>query len=303
MFRAVPILLLGLLLTKSLFAQGPTLPEPVATASLDDQLDPTPQTAPLTETPAANREDGSVPPEVPWQTAWGLVGLRFIPDGVRMAPNGLRYHPNFSLDVSLNWWFWRSERIYLFCDARLWGETGEYGVTNGRDGFLGTSKREFDVSAGVAWNYAGSWEARVGGYSYSNLNRGLNQVTPTNFDDGCWLENRYYLSPEYSRLGQTGFDIARATYLSVGYYVSKNLVGNDGKSFKPGPMLGGYLTWDLWDWPSYLFGDFSYVADRSWHPKLLYYDLGLAVRPFRALRQWEFRLARRTPRISRWATS
>jgi hypothetical protein len=227
---------------------------------------------------------------VPWQTAWGLVGLRIIPEGLRTAPNGQIYHPNFSLDANLNIWLWRSAGLYLFCDARFWGERPEDGVTNGRDGWLGTSKREFDLSGGAAWNYVGSWEARVSGYSNSNLNRGSSSVLPTGFTDGCLVENRYYVSPEYARLGQTGFDVARATFLSAGYYLSKDLIGNDGKIFKPGLQLRGYLIWDLWDWPAYLFGDVSYIGQRGVQPRLLLFDLGFAFRPFPFSRQWEFRL-------------
>src|SRR5690242_3120409 len=41
------------------------------------------------------------PPEgETWQTAWGLIGLRAIPAGVRTAPNGLEYHQNFSIDLN-----------------------------------------------------------------------------------------------------------------------------------------------------------------------------------------------------------
>jgi hypothetical protein len=225
-----------------------------------------------------------------WQTVWGLAGLRVIPAGPRIAPNGEEYHPNFSLDLDLNCWLWRGQRLYLFADARLWGERGEFGVTNGRDGAVGTSKREFDISGGVAWNYAGRWEARAFGYSYNNLNRGDSPVTPFGFNDGFGLENRYYLSPEYARLGQTGYDVARASFLSVGYYPSKDMVGNDGQTFQPGLLLRAYLTYDLWDGPCYAFGDVTYISERSLRARLLLFDVGLAARPFRSCRQCEFRL-------------
>jgi hypothetical protein len=219
-----------------------------------------------------------------------LAALRVIPAGPKVAPNGVEYHPNFSMDLDLNGWIWRDQHLYLFGDARFWGEKPEYEVTNGRDGFLGTSKRQFDLWGGVAWNYAGAWEARAFGYSLSNLNRGDNRVTPAGFNDGFGLENRYYLSPEYAGLGTTGFDVARATFLSVGYVPSKTLVGNDGQTFKPGPMLRAYLTFDLWDWPCYAFGDATFLGERSFQPKLLLFDVGLAARPFACCRQCEFRL-------------
>jgi hypothetical protein len=67
-------------------------------------------------------------------------------------------------------------------------------------------------------------------------------------------------------------------------------VGNDGQTFTPGLMLRAYLTWGLWDWPAYLFGDAAFITERSLQPKLLLFDLGVAARPFRSWRQWEFRL-------------
>jgi hypothetical protein len=226
---------------------------------------------------------------IPWQTAWGLAGLRVIPAGPKVAPNGEEYHPNFSMDLDFNFWVWRSQGLYLFADMRLWGERGEYGVTNRRDSWLGTSKREFDLSGGAAWNYAGPWEARAFGYTQNNLNRGYSLVTPSGFGDGFGLENRYYLSPAYAKLGQTGFDVERATFLSIGYFPSKNMVGNDGRSFRPGLMLRAYLTCDLWDWPCYVFGDATYVSERSFQSRLLTFDVGFAARPFSSCQQCEFR--------------
>jgi hypothetical protein len=225
-----------------------------------------------------------------WQPAWGLVGLRIFPEGPKVAPNGQEYHPSFTLDLDFNFWLWRSQGIYLFGDFRFWGEKPENGVTNGRDGGLGFSKRQFDLVGGPAWNYAGPWEARIFGYSFNNLNRGFNLVTPSGINDGFGVENRYYLSQEYAKLGQTGFDVAKATFLSVGYYPTKEMVGNDGQFFKPGLMLRAYLTYDLLDWPVYAFGDATFITERSLQPKLLLFDVGIAARPFSSWRQWEFRV-------------
>src|SRR5262249_15180551 len=146
-----------------------------------------------------------------------------------------------------------------------------------------------DLTGGAAWNYAGPWELRAFGYTYNNLNRGTNLVTPVGFSDGFGLENRCYLSPEYARLGQTGFDVARASFLSFGYLPSKVMVGNNGTAFKPGMMLRAYLTYDLGDWPCYVFGDATYLSDSDFEPRLFLFDVGVAVRPFHAHRQWEFR--------------
>lgn len=278
-------LLLGLLGAMPLSAQEPTLPRATPAGSPDGQGCPVPGTG------ASTPEEVGPVEAFPWQTAWGLVGLRAIPAGPKTAPNGELYHPNFSIDFNFNCWIWRGQGLYLFADMRLWGERGEYGVTNGRDGWMGTSKREFDLSGGAAWNYAGAWEARAFGFTLNNLNRGYNLLTPAGFHDGFGLENRYYLSPEYAKLGQTGFDVARATFLSIGYYPSKDMVGNNGQSFRPGLLLRAYLTHDLGDWPCYVFGDGTYTGDhRSFHPRLFVFDVGLAARPFSACHQCEFRL-------------
>jgi hypothetical protein len=282
-------LLLGWLWAMPLAAQEAAVSGGASTTPYE-QLCPLPATVPAAEARPSTSDEVGPPEAIPWQTAWGLVGFRIIPAGPKVAPNGEEYHPNFSMDLDFNLWIWRSQRLYLFADARFWGEKPEYGVTNARDGDLGTSKREFDLSGGVAWNYAGPWEARAFGYSLNNLNRGSNPVTPTGFNDGSGLENRYYLSPEYTKLGQTGFDVARATFLSVGYYPSKDMVGNDGRSFTPGLFLLAYLTYDLWDWPCYAYGDATFIAESSLQPKLLLFDVGLAARPFRACQQCEFRL-------------
>lgn len=234
-------------------------------------------------------------PEPPaWQTAWGLAGLRIFGDGPKVAPNGNRYHPSFSIDLNVNFWLWQEQRLYLFSDLRFWGQRPEYSVTNGRDGGLGFSKRQLDLGGGVAWNYAGPWEARVSGYSYSNLNRGQNLVTPYGINDGALLENRYYLSAEYERLGQTGFDVTRAAFLSVGCYPTKEMVGNDGELFKPFLMARGYLTCDLGDWPCYAYADVTCISDRQVKPRLLLVDTGVAARLFPAARQWEVRLGGET---------
>jgi hypothetical protein len=281
---------LGLLTAPPLSAQEPLFPWAGRTDCSDGAPDPVPGAVPPQQAGPVTT-DGTGPAAAPsWRTVWGVAGLRVIPDGPKVAPNGEEYHPNFSMDLDLNLWLWRSQRLYLFGDLRLWGEKGEYGVTNARDGFLGTSKREFDLEGGVAWNYAGPWEARAFGYTLNNLNRGKSPVVPDKFGDGFGLENRYYLSSEYADLGQTGFDVTRATFLSVGYYPSKVLVGNDGQAFKPGLLLRAYLTYDLWDWPCYVFGDVRYIGDRSFRPRLLVFDVGVAARPFRACEQCEFRL-------------
>lgn len=285
MRRAMAALcLLGLLGLAPLYAQE-AVPTTAALAAED---------APLVPAPAAEAlpSEAPCPPEAPhWQSPWGFAALRIIPAGPKTAPNGLEYHPNFSMDLDLNAWIWRSQRLYAFGDLRYWGEKGEFGVTNGNDGVFATSKRQFDVTGGAAWNYAGRWEARAFGYSDSNLNRGTSPVTPDGFTDGGVFENRYYLSAEYDKLGEPGFDVARAPFLSAGYYLTKNMVGNDGQVFKPGLLLRAYLTYDIGDWPCYAFADATFIGgNHGIQPKLLLFDVGAAARPFSACPQCEFRL-------------
>jgi hypothetical protein len=269
---------------------------PAIPKSPDEQAAPLAAPAATSETPAPTC-DGACPAEqLPWETVWGLVGTRVFMAGPKEAPNGQEYHPSFSLDLDFNCWVFRSYGLYLFADIRFWNERPEYHVTNGKDGGLGFSKRQFDLVGGPAWNYAGPWEARLNAYTFNNLNRGLNLITPAGLNDGFGAENRYYLSKEYAKLGHTGFDVARADFLSIGYYLTKDMVGNDGQTFKPGLMLRAYLTHDLWNWPAYAFGDVTFLTERSLHAKLLLFDVGLAARPFSrwptfsALRDWEFRL-------------
>jgi hypothetical protein len=265
-------------------------------ASPAGQADPVAGPVPASEAPASPSDEVGPAEPPPWETAWGLAGVRVFAAGPREAPNGQKYHPFHSLDLDFNCWVWRSQGLYLFAEARFWNEKPEYGVTNARDPALGFSKREFDLVFGPAWNYAGRWEARCYGYTLNNLNRGLNLVTPAGLNDGFGMENRYYLSEEYAKLGRAGFDVARADFVSVGYYLTKDMVGNDGRMFEPGLMLRAYLTCDLWDWPAYAFGDVTYIGERSLRPKLLLYDVGVAVRPFSAWeslsawRNWELRL-------------
>jgi hypothetical protein len=273
-------------------AWGAVLPN-----SLDRQAGPPTEPVLASEAPASTAAEAGLDGPLPWQTVWGLVGVRVFAAGPKEAPNGQEYHPAFSLDLNFNCWVWRSQGLYLFADIRFWNERPEYGVTNGKDSSaLGFSKRQFDLVGGAAWNYAGPWEARVYGYTLNNLNRGLDLVHPAGLNDGFGMENRCYLSKEYAKLGHAGFDVARADFLAIGYYLTKDMVGNDGQPFNPGLMLRAYLTYDLWNWPAYTFGDVTFISERSLHPKLLLFDVGLAARPFSAWQtfsawqNWEFRL-------------
>jgi hypothetical protein len=152
------------------------------------------------------------------------------------------------------------------------------------------SKRELDLSLGAAWNYAGPWEARVFAYSFNNLNRGSSLYSPSGYADGFGLENRYYLAKEYSRLGTESFDVTRATFLGVGFFPTKDMIDAVGELFKPGPFGHAYLTCDLYGERCYLFADLEFIAKRTFTPKLLEWNGGLAVRPLSQAPGFEVRL-------------
>jgi hypothetical protein len=228
-----------------------------------------------------------------WASApplWGVVGGRGFALGDHVASNGQEFKQLFSLDLDLNVWLWRREGLYLFFDGRFWGQKAAPGITNPSQGPFDFSKREFDFSLGPAWNYYGNWEARAFGYSFNNLNRGTSQVAPTGFNDGVGLENRYYLGPVYAALGTPSFDQARASFVSLGYYPTKDMVDGDGVQFKPGPFARAYLTCDLFGDIVYAYADGQLVAERSCLLKLLTVDVGVAVRPFARVPRLEIRL-------------
>lgn len=229
-------------------------------------------------------------PEPAPTAVWGLVNLRGYAQGQQVAPNGFEFTPIFLADFHFNFWLWRSQGLYGFTDTNFWGQKAAPGITNPTQGAFDFSKREFDLSAGLAWNYAGRWEARAFAYSFNNLNRGFSPTAPRGFADGVGLENRYYLTDNYDQLGTAEFDLARATFISVGYYPTKEMVDGEGRAFKPGAFVRAYLTQDLWEDRCYLYADSTLLAARAVTPKLLTLDAGIAFRPFPKAQRWEFRL-------------
>jgi hypothetical protein len=224
-------------------------------------------------------------------TAWGIAGIHLFPYGERTGPNGAEYNQLFSLDLDLNLWLWREQRVYLFAESEFWGQKPGPGITNPSQGSFDFSKREFDYDLGLAWNVYGPFEARVFAYSFNNLNRGSSATSPSGFNDGVGLEGRYYLpSGTYSDLGSPDFDLARATFVSAGYFPTKDVVGTTGKIFKPGPFARAYLTYDLYGEKCYLFTDAEVIGLRDGTPKLLDNEAGVAVRPILSLPNLEFRV-------------
>ena len=241
------------------------------------------------ETPATQPAD--VDATAPGPLVFGFVGLRGFAFGQQTAPNGLEFNPLFSLDLDLNIWLSRQERVYAFADTRFWGQKAAPGITNSSQGVFDFSKREFDLDLGVAWNYYERFEARAFAYSFNNLNRGSSDVQPNGYNDGVGLENRLYIGGTYDNLGRTGFDVTRANFLSLGYYPTKDMVDGDGNIFKPGPFARAFLTLDLTrDSRWYLYLDTQFTGARSFNAKLIDVDGGVAARPFSRLPYLEFRL-------------
>jgi hypothetical protein len=223
-------------------------------------------------------------------TVWGVAGFRGYASGEQVAPNGLEFKPLFALDLDFNVWLWRPAGVYLFTDTTFWAQRASPGVTNNKQGVFDFSKREFDLNAGLAWNYCEFLEARAFAYSFNNLNRGDSLAAPSGYTDGFALENRFYLSPVYAFLGTEDYDVARATFVSVGYYPTKDMVDALGFKFKPGPFAHAYFNVDLPGEMLYLYGDVVFIATRSISPKLLNGDSGLAARPWPAMPHFELRI-------------
>jgi hypothetical protein len=222
---------------------------------------------------------------------WGIAGLRGYAFGQQVAPNGLEFNPLFSLDLNLNVWLWPEQRLYAFVDSCFWGQKGSTGPNSPTHGFFDFTKREFDLDLGLAWNYYGKLEARAFAYSFNNLNRGNSTALPSGYNDGVGLENRWYFLGTYPDLGEPGFDVARASFVSIGYYPTKDMVDADGNLFKPGFFAHVYYAWDLVDeGRCYLYVDSEFIAKQSFTAKLLCADGGIAVRPFLRHPHVEFRL-------------
>jgi hypothetical protein len=242
------------------------------------------ETPPPAEFPAADFE----PPRM--VQVWGKAEMRGYVLGDQVAPNGQEFSALFRVDMDFNIMLCRSQGVYLFVDTEFWGQRAAPGITNPAQGVFDFSKREFDFTTGLAWNYTGPWEARVFAYSFNNLNRGDSATRPAGYADGVGFENRYYLSSVYADLGTDAFDESRATFVSLGYYPTKNLVDGEGNDFKPGPFARANLTLDVVEETCYLFADIEFIASRSFTPKVLNVDTGVAFRPWSCPPRIEFRI-------------
>lgn len=218
-----------------------------------------------------------------WQRTWGVAGITGYPVGSKIAPNGVPYDPLFSMNLLLNVALSKNREVYLFVESRFWGQKAAQGITNGDQGAFDFSKRQFDFDIGLAWNYAARFEARAYGYSSNNLNRGTSLDRPFGYNDGFALENRYYLPTN-------DFDKGLYRYVGVGYYMTKELIGADGRTFKPSVYLDSSLALDLIPDSIYAFADLTLITERPLKAKLFLADVGLAFRPFPTIPDLEFRI-------------
>jgi hypothetical protein len=219
-----------------------------------------------------------------WPEVWGYIDASGIFAGQRMAPNGVLFEPVVVTSINLNIGLLPNKKLYVFTDSKFWMQEAGIGITNPSQGNFDFSKREFDFNAGIAWNYFDRLEIRASAYSAGNLNRGVSLTSPSGFKDGVLLENRYYFG------SANAYDVGRLSFVSVGYYPTKSLVGGDGSDFHPGVFVRAYATYDIPIIRSYLYGDLQFTAERIVKPRLLEFDGGLASRPFSQFENLEFRV-------------
>jgi hypothetical protein len=265
----------------------PPAPEPKCDAACAPSLSETPppptapECVPLPPSPDDPEMLRTHPRYLP--QVWGVTGVRLFASGDKMAPNGVVYDPLFTYDFDLNIGLLPQKKLYVFSLGSFWTQKATSGVTNPKLGAVDFSKRQMDLTIGLAWNYWDYFEARVWAYSYNNLNRGMQLDKPFGYNDGVVVENRYYIPK--SNL----FDLPRLNFLSIGYYTSKELTGADGVYFEPGLFLRAYLTYEFMPRQYYVYADTQMISQRAVSPRFLLFDDGFAARPFRKLEGLEFR--------------
>ncbi len=256
-------------------------PQPRITEELPDPVvgDPLEESYKGIDSVAPNRF-GSAPN----QRTWGIAGGRFIFSGDKMAPNGVPYHPLFSLDLNFNFALTHDRRLYGFFDARFWAQSNQDHVAQH---FADFSKRQFDLAPGLAWNFYDRFEARVFAYSFNNLNRGFDLNNPFGYQDGVAVEARYYFAG-------TDFDRGIFNFFSLGYYLSKSMIGNDGKEWEPGAFLRWSYNIPLWEQRLYAYTMGEFIAEKPFQAKWLWLDTGLSCRPIAHFPMLDIRLGNET---------
>lgn len=115
-----------------------------------------------------------------------LDNVVFI-NGSRIAPNLLTYKPmlgfmwqnQFAITGAIGQPGWSFDTDVDFYFARKAGVR----YVNGHD-FIGGTKREIDLSYGLAYQFANHDVVSVKSYGYNNLNRGSSSMVPVGFKDG-----------------------------------------------------------------------------------------------------------------------
>jgi len=215
---------------------------------------------------------------------WGVVEVPVYVTGSRMAPNGVPFNPFFGLNLDFNVGLLPHKELYFFAENQFWTQKPGAGITNPSQGQFDFSKREYDLELGLAWNYWNSFELRGSAYALNNLNRGASLASPYGFQDGVGVENRYYFG------NADIYDVGKLSFVSLGYYPTKSLVGGDGSTFKPGLFAEAYCTYDIPAILSYAFIDGKLTAEAGVNPRLLEMDAGIAIRPCSRFQNFEIRL-------------
>ena len=235
----------------------------------------------------AEMRDVAKSPEI-----WGDISVSGYAIGERMAANGVEFDPLSNTSLDLNFGLLARKKLYLFLASQFWVQrSSEAGDDPARDPDNDdVSEREFDLEAGLAWNFFQRFELRVGVYAFNNLNRGgsaaraPSETQPTGYQDGVESSLRYYFCDENI------YDPARLSFIEIGYFPSQSMIGGGGVGFHPGLFGRAYLSYDLPRLRSYLYGDAKFIAQETASPRLVTFDAGFAARPFRAFNCLELRL-------------
>ena len=187
-------------------------------------------------------------------------------------------------DLNLNIGLLSRKKLYFFTEDTFWAQRASAGITNSHQGSFDFSKRQVDLHVGLAAHVFYRFEVRASYYALTNLNRGTSNAVGSGGKDGTQIETRYYLPSERD------YDVDRLSFISLGYYPTKTLVGGDGSSFQPGAFARAYLTRDIPCLRSFIYGDAQFTGENIVTPRLLKLDAGVGTRPFTRMQNLEFRL-------------
>lgn len=210
---------------------------------------------------------------------WGYLDFRIM-DGDKIGPNGLEYNPCFSFDFNFNFAITGDRSLYAFLDSRFWASKSEWNIFRSNSE---VGARQIDFYPGLAWNFWDRFEGRLYGYSFNNLNRGAPRPSLEGMRDGVAIEGRYYFAG-------TEFDQAIYNYLSVGYYMSNDMVDNLGNLWEPSAYLRWSYNVPLFEQRFYFYTIGELIAQRNpTGAKWLWLDTGISFRPIPHLPLLDFR--------------